>query len=486
MPKKQWTWFYKWIAKDDYVTTDATYLQWDNIDSSIFGYGATISRKSNKAIETHWPIFDINGRTSSLSEELTRLVWYNDTDWYIYTLASTDNVPEGTISSTDTEYWKLSSVIWLNSWFVLLWRTSANTRDFLFHYSNTSSINVSAMDFDVSFPNRIFNDNIPPMISAKWLGLIWSSWSVLVLTPWNPPTFSQKSIFTDEVKSIQESWTTILVYTEDKRVAVWDWVATSVNATKKIGHLQMRTVWTDKSIYWVTNTWNLLNGNGYSFNEEYKKRKTLKWESSSSYEKILDFSMWKEEKEVSNPIEAVWSDIYIIQDWNKIAQLWSVRPWVPQWMSTILNKNYNWVDIDKIYCLREINGRLYFSYKAGTYYWVDYIDFDALESNTQWTIITSVFRGVPDTESKIKRIKITYSNTSWNKGIDLYKRINGWSWVLIRNYNESSDAIKRSKITNQTDQFVDIQFKVVFTNTDQDDTPPILHDLSLEYSVIEE
>jgi len=248
----------------------------------------------------------------------------------------------------------------------------------------------------------------------------------------------------------------------------------------------MRTVWTDKNVYWVTNSWSILTWNWYSFNEEYKKRKTRKWRDSSLYEKLLDFSMDKTEKDVSNPIESVWNDLYIIQDKNKIAKLSSIRPWVTPWISTILSKNYNDVTIDKIYCLREINWRLYFSYKAWSYYWVDYIDPEALDSNSSWTIITQIFRGVPDTFSKIERIKLTISNTSWTKWLSLYKRIDWWDWQLIRTYNESSDTIRRMKITNQNDQFVDIQFKVELTNTSQDDTPPILHNLSLEYKVIEE
>ena len=54
----------------------------------------------------------------------------------------------------------------------------------------------------------------------------------------------------------------------------------------------------------------------------------------------------------------------------------------------------------------------------------------------------------------------------------------------MRTWNNAADTISVEEIDNLADKFVDLQFKAVLTNTDQDDTPPILHSLTLEYEII--
>ena len=481
MPKKQRTWFYKWIAKDDYVTTDATYLYWDNIDSSIFGYWATISRKSSKLIETSHPIYDIGGNLESNNDSNKVIVGHDGTNGYIYKFNSADSTPEVTVSPTDTTYNLLSSIAF-NTYYYFMGHNPLETDRSAMHHATNSAL---TMNYD-TFTDANFGSNyIMKNITAKSVTMIAGQSRVWTI-PSSSTVVTERKIFTWEVTGVEEVGTQILVYTDRSRVYIWDGVSGSVNGSKKLWYNSLKTWISWDSVFSTTDKGSIVEGNWYSFGEIYKSRKTRKAEDSSAYYDILDYSSPIDDKTQGNSIDSVNWETYFIEWWKRISKLAYVRPWVPKGMSTVLSKNYDNVTIDKIYCIKASRGCVYFSYKAWSYYWVDKIDCDSLDSHQSGTIITQIFRGVPDTESKIKRIKLTYSNTSWNKGISLYKRINWWSWVLIRDYNESDDKIRRAKITNQTDQFVDIQFKVVLTNTDQDDTPPILHDLSLEYSVIED
>ena len=151
---------------------------------------------------------------------------------------------------------------------------------------------------------------------------------------------------------------------------------------------------------------------------------------------------------------------------------------------TILDTNHAGIVIDKIYCIREINGNLYFAYKAGAYYGVDKMDMSSLNSLPSGDIILPVFRGVPDEVNKEARIKFTVSNTSGTKRAKIYNRIDQGAWVLLRTINESTDVIFREKISTANREFTEYQLKVTLENPDQDDTPPMIHSLRLKYNVI--
>jgi hypothetical protein len=57
-------------------------------------------------------------------------------------------------------------------------------------------------------------------------------------------------------------------------------------------------------------------------------------------------------------------DIYFIEGTKRIGKLASLRTDMQRGYHTILDTNYNGVTIDKIYFIREVNGELYFGYKA--------------------------------------------------------------------------------------------------------------------------
>lgn len=478
MPQKQYTWFYAGLSKDDYITSDKTYLYWDNVDGSLFGYWATIAQKSRKLIEVSHPIYDIWGGLASTSDANKLLVGHDGTNGYIYKFNSSDNTPEVTVTTWNTTYNLLTWVL-VNSYFYFLGYGVANPRRSGVHYAFNSAL---TMNYDTFTDGNFWTSYTWVNTVAKsltmfgWVGRVWT-WAAWATT------FTEKFIFTWEITGIEELGTTILVYTDRNRVYIWDGVSWSVVWTKKLDYNTLKTgSWLNR-VYSNTNTWAVLEWDGYSFNDIYNKRKTLRAESNSVYYDILDYSSNIDDNTQGKSIISIDGKAYFIEGGKRIAKLAKVRPWVEPGIHTVLSTNYAGTTIDKIYCINESEGNLYYSYKAWDYYGVDYIDLSSLESHTWGTLITTVFRGPPDGENTINNVQLTISNTSGNKSITIYKRIDWGSWELMRTFNNDTDTISREVIENSSDAFIDIQFKIVLSNTDQDDTPPMIHGLTLDYNV---
>jgi hypothetical protein len=134
--------------------------------------------------------------------------------------------------------------------------------------------------------------------------------------------------------------------------------------------------------------------------------------------------------------------------------------------------------------------KVYFWHTIGSTYTCSSIDTTSLETSKEWYWVTDVFSWWTPFLKEINNIRIATSYTAEDNYIKLYYRINNWVWEELRNINEENDTIvyeQLSKLENQDafKQFVDIQFKVEFHNETQDDTPPLLHELRIDYDVIE-
>ena len=193
-------------------------------------------------------------------------------------------------------------------------------------------------------------------------------------------------------------------------------------------------------------------------------------------------------------IKAAWDDVYMYSsDTIKgLYKYWKLIPWMQDWLHKIVTQNHLWTQIDYIYDIYyyERARRLYFSYKADTTYWVDYIDLNSLETCTDGYMVTEVFSGWTSFLKKLNRLRRATSNTAWTNYIKVYYRVNNWDWVLIRNINDTLDVIERENAHREADesafkQFIDIQLKIEFHNDDWWENAPTLHELMTEYEAIE-
>lgn len=189
-------------------------------------------------------------------------------------------------------------------------------------------------------------------------------------------------------------------------------------------------------------------------------------------------------------------DIYIYSsDTTKwMYKFGNLTPWLAKGFHKILSENHLWTQIDLIYDIyyyEKTLRRLYFSYKAWSTYGIDYIDLDDLTTNTTWYAVTEVFTGWTSFKKKVNRIRINVSNVDATNTVDLYYRRNNQAWVLLRTINSTTEDIYyRENITTESTwvalkQFIDVQFKVEFTSDNGDNTPPTLHELMLDYDIIE-
>lgn len=479
MPKHKVHSFYKGIAKDDYVVEPWTYLYWNNVDGSIFWYWLTISRKSRKLISTNHPIYNIWWRLHSSGNDGKLMVWHDGVSWYIYNFDSSDSSPEVTVTSNETIHNLLTGVAYQGDYIFIGHRPDDADRNAIAWASNEAL----TMNYDLA-DEVILNDYIPPIISSKWLIYIgWRRKITTVDTNSSTPTLSTNTFITDDVTSIVENGTTILIFTDDKRVATWDGVLESITWSKNIWYKVIQSSPSSGQVYWISQDWHLLRWNWYEFTEMYRQRKTLKAESSTEYYKLFDVWVSQSDVTTGNSIESIDHEIYFIEWWKRIWKISTVRPDLSEWYHTILDRNHNWDMIDRIYCIRESWGNLYYSYKAWSTYWVDYIDLSSLESHSSWTVIFTVLRSEPDYVWKENKLDFTISNLSENgKSIDLYSRIDWSEWESLWTYTSSDRLIKRIEKASLSRQFIDHQFKMVLHNTAQDDKPPILHSATLTYS----
>ena len=159
------------------------------------------------------------------------------------------------------------------------------------------------------------------------------------------------------------------------------------------------------------------------------------------------------------------------------------------WIHKIVTENHQWVQLDVIYDMyfhERGSKRLYFSYKADNVYWVDYIDLDSLETNTDGYIISEVFSWWTSYEKKLLSLLRATSNTSWSNYIKLYYRVNNWTWTLVRTINDSTDTITRDEINSiwweAFRQNIDVQFKIELHRGQTES--PVLHEFINNYELI--
>lgn len=479
MPTQNYTSFYKGISKDDYVALPWSYLYGRNIDGSIFWYGVTIARKSTKVIEVQHPIYDI---TALVTRNTARnlLVWHDWTNWYIYNIGSDDNTPEKIVTPWDTSCPLLVWAASLEWGYVFIWRSSSN---YQVHNIHTAPDYVSlSLTYWTYAWGDFLSDSIPAYIVEKSLVMIGANDKVITVD--NVPLVKLLKVVSWAVTTIASSWSVILLYTIDGKVYTWNGVGTSTTGSKSTGYKVVKSWGSGWEVYTTTEKWVLLRGNGVEFNELYRKRRTTKAEDNTSYYDIIDLSMPEADRTTWNSIQWIEWEIFFIEGQKRISKLSSPRSDMERGYHSTLDTDHAGRKIDKIYCIREVGWNLYFSYKSWVYYGVDFIDSDSLKSLSSAEMILPVFRGVPDEENKEARVKFTVSNTSGNKRVRLYKRIDQGAWELIRTINQTDSYIFREKISLTNKQFTEFQYKIEFENPDQDDRPPILHSISIDYNVI--
>ena len=484
MTERTYNTAFKWMFEDDYLTNWANYIEHNNVTWLNTGYALTLWPKLDKQLLTNW-----NAPRTIFGRELTSLsleqmaVWCDN--WEIYKLTSTDNTPEYTLSS---------------GWNIVNWELLLSGSLYMYFAakdpsSSSSSINIAQVlytDF-VSWSFASINETFlsinniytPPMLQDS--SVLWIWWLNTVYRVSNTWVVVSTSIFDRYVTWITKQWTQYVVYTDEWKATYWDWVSSTITATKDLWFIPARV----KSEAWIdhiiTTDWDYYVWSWYTFQLVSRKRQSNRLDDNSQYIKKIDFT----------PDFITWQSISVWR-WGIFIASSDTKPWVYRresiikWLAQSFHKSItkdNWnFDFDEVFTttyLSKGQSKLLIGKQSNTTsYWVDILDLNTKVTAKDWYAVTDVFTGWTTFSKQIKKFRITTSDTSWDNFIKLYFRKNNSStWTLARTINNSTNTIDRKSITEVTWDFIDIQFKVELHNDNQDDTPPLLHELYLEYTI---
>ena len=484
--------FYPWVKQDDFLTGWPSFIEHKNVDGLRDGYWITLWPKVNKAVLTwttavRW--MEAN-QTSSVNLDAT-FAWGDN--WVIYKLNSTDNTPAYTMVNGKNIIQTVK--IWVSIFFFYKWSLTSSSIWLAKISINDATSNNWLAWLDETFKAEWVLSHVwvPPVIVIG-SEMFFGNTRTWVSKMDEAGLITTKSFIDDYATAITLQGSVLWIYTRSGKIYFWDGWADNESARWVVWARVQKADTLDGRDYITTEDWQSKIGSYTSFQRLTKPKQSLRLENNSVLSDRLKFVDTDEHQ--NHTIRVAKDDVYIFNS-DTIAWLYkygNVIPWLPKWFHKIITQNHLWAQIDLIYDMyyyERISRRLYFSYKAGSTFGIDYIDLDDLTTNTSWYAVTDVFTGWTSFKKEINRVRVNVSNVDATNTVKLYYRVNNQSWVLLREIKSTTDDIYyRENITTEATNvalknFIDIQFKVEFTSANGDNTPPTLHELMLDYDIIE-
>jgi len=477
-----------WIKQDNTATFawSPSFIDSKNLDWLKDWQGVTLWAKVNKLFTSNWALRGIDAEQLWVPNYTRTIVWWDN--WDIYKFDSIDNTPEYTITGEN-----IVQIASLGSDYIIF--TKSNLASATIDIYKISKSNVQIWNWtSLSSPLLVaplFNIWVPPVLLVGSELYIWWNW---VVRKFDWTTITATETFPDEyVTWLTLQWSTIAVYTRTWNVYFWDWWANIESARSKTWARTSKAINLNGVDYLTFEDWQLKKGNYTQFQKITNPKTSFRLEDNSQLQKKLDFS--PNDDNLNHTSVTALDDIYFFgnDSVKGIYKYWSIIAWTQQGLHKIITQNNAWVDIDYIYDMyfyERTDRRLYFSYKADTTYWVDYIDLDDLESCSTWYWVTEVFTWGTSFLKNLNVVRVTFQNTDADKTANLYYRIDNWAWELLRAINSTTEGIYyRENISNDATgwafkEFIDIQFKVELASTTNDNKPPMMCELFLDYTII--
>ena len=481
MPARIYNNFTSGIWQDDFLTWWPKLIEWNNVTGLNTWYWLTLWLKSNKLFTTNGAMrgLYIRPRTRIPDNNNNLAFWDN---WEIYDFNSTDNIPTYTV----TTWWQVRGFVIVGADRLFLYENSpwSSTVNLAYNWS-LSNWNTVDESYDLDF---ISQSDMVPILLTDWFAYFW--WSRMVRLNDEPDPIASKQSFSILNWSCQ--WITKLgnqfyLYTNNKDVTIWNWVSTSNLWSNKLNFPPRRVHQVSATTYMTGRDWELRIWNGYQFQKIVKPVKSERLDDNSWFKDKFNFSWGTEVR--WQYITNVWDSIYI---WCNDGVPWiyvydNILEWTFKGLHKSITTIHDWTAIDEVYAIDydHTQDRVFYSYKAWTTYWVDYIDVNSKETQKLWYWVTEVFSANTTFIKRPKQLRVTTSNTSWNNYVKVYERVNNWPWNLLRTINEDTDEISRKEIKNYTKENIDVQFKVELYNDSQWEKWPIVHEIYFDYIVTE-
>lgn len=493
MVQRNYNNFTSWVQQDDFFTNWPNFIEHKNIDGLRDGYGVTLWPKMNKQFTT--------GLKSMFAVQLEQIStwWLEESysgglDWVIYRMNATDDTPTYTLVNGGNiiaieELWDYLYLFYKLDLTSSLIGCARITKF-------AANANTWLADLDETFITSgtwLGNAGIPPILNFNNALYLWAGASIKKIdATWVTDTFW---FMWDTVTGITLQGSTIVVYTRWGLVYFWDGVATTYQAIKNLKTRVSKVVSKAGIDYISTEDGQLIIGSGLSFQRVTKPKLSNRMDDNSAYNKRLSFSIDEPNLSQNRSMQVVLDDVYMYaSDTIKgIYKYGKLIPWMQDGLHKIITQNHAGTQIDYIYDMNFYERglrRLYIAYKAGSTYWIDYIDLDSLETCTDGYMISEVFSWGTSLKKEISKLSRATSNTAWNNYIKLYYRVNNTAWVLIENINDATNEIERENLNNDATQssykqFIDVQLKIEFHNDTGWQDAPTLHEIMQEYDAID-
>lgn len=480
--------FHLWLWHDNHKSgwpkfIDSAWLTWLSN-----WYWVTLWPKSNKLLYStnalRWMYIQL---LNNVEVDVRHLAFWDAWEIYNFSL-STDNTPAYTM----TNWWAVRGMFLLENYIYILyeavqWKDLLNVAQVL--QSDVEDWTYASMN-ETLYTNFITHFDNPPILVTAKIAYIWGLDVVKNITASAATTsFSSLNWY---VTWISKHLTQFTMYTSTNEVyyasqtamVSWSWL----NSWSNILDFPPRKVIQNSSTdYITTKDWMLHIWSWPSTQEITRPIMSNRLEDNTIYSTLFNFDLWAENSWTTMAY-ARWKLYVVANDTNPwIIIYWKLIQWVPAWFHKAITVNNEWEAFEYIYSIayEQISGKIYYTYKTATKYWVDYIDLNSKETCKYWYWVTEIFSANTSYEKELLALRTTTSYTSWDNYVKVSIRINNWVWELVRSINEADDIIK--KYENKTwfkKENIDIQFKVELSNETQWENAPVLHELMYNYNIL--
>ncbi len=476
MPSRIYNTFYKWVQQDDFLTNWANFIEHDNVTWLRTGYGITLWPKVQKQIETTEPMNWVLFR-SWANLNVNYPYWDN---WEIYRLTGTDLIPEFTLLNwldiVNAERWPsnyffvtdwgIDSVAQIAIWFADWWNFAWNINE-----SFITSLTINKTPAMLRFGSLVYigtDRNIQRIDNSLVVTSFWNiaSWNVIWMSL---------------------GWTTIKVYNDNWQIQFWDGSSTTFSSSIDLWFRISRVVSQGSTDFITSEDWDFYIMSGYNSQRLLRAIQSNRLEDNSQYIKKVNFVTWDFENQT---LESAKWDVYMLS-WDSVKGIYqygNIIEWLAKGIHKVITKDHLWIDFTTLNSLKYFDQpqKLFICSTSASWNFVQFAQLDDLTTSKDWFAVTDIFTGWTTFNKQLDRIRLTTSFTSGSNFVKLYMRLNNnSSWSLLQTINNTTDEIKRDNISLPTGNFVDIQFKLELHNDNQDNTPPIAHELMFEYTIIQ-
>lgn len=486
MPTRTYNQFFQWIKKDNFLTVWPNFIEGKNVTGLKDGYGITLWPKPVKLLFTTNSIRSSFFRFNAWTwfDENYALSWLINSTWEIYDLNNpVDFTPDKVITLADTIYPSLVEWVFFRGEYYLVWEREVSwSSQYAIHRTSSWNPITGTYVFDVT--TWSLNSWTPPILKTNDFLYFWFTTRIDRFD--SSAVKTAFSIFwSGSIVWMSQHWTNILVYTDEGFVYYWDGVSASITAKNELWFIPKKVAqsWSIDYITWEDGEMYLWGW--YAIQRIIERTRSNRLEDNSQYITKFNFDTSSSYVRTLQPVK--WGLLAVADDTLPgIYQYDNITEWLPKWFHKILCTNSQWLQINKFNDISYIpqTNKLYISYEDGVNNGVDIVDFESKETAKDWYLVSDVFSWWTAFEKEIEVIRFAQSYNGWiNNWISLFKRINNWIWEEIILTKPLSDTITRENLTLITEEWIDFQFKIVFNNELQDDTPPMFHELSHDYSI---